>query len=117
MQLLERIDMDFICVHAHPNNFDKKNQGPWIEEKRTFTPDTLELTFLRHDRLDHAASGPVDKVMLPHPLDISNASHREPLFLDLSWQPDHKRHLTSRLRMLQDYGRWLLRRTKAFDRV
>jgi hypothetical protein len=115
LPLFQQIDRDFVCVHAHPNNYDKRNQYIVAEGEETLIPDTLELTFLRRDRLEFSGSQPTVEVMLPHPLDISNAGHRKPLFLDRSWQPDHKRHLLSRWRMIKDYCRWLLRRTKEYD--
>jgi hypothetical protein len=75
----------------------------------------LDLTILRRDRFEAAGSCSTREVMLPHPVDISNAGHRKPLFLDRSWQPGHIRHLRSRWRMIKDYCRWLLRKTKEYD--
>jgi hypothetical protein len=113
--LFQQIDKHFVCVHAHPNNFSKKNAGIFLKGENTFIPDTLELTFLRRDRFEAAGSCSTREVMLPHPLDIRNAGHRKPLFLDRSWQPGHIRHLRSRWRMIKDYCRWLLRKTKEYD--
>lgn len=96
---LNRLDQDFICVHAHPNNCCGEITVPGIGIN---IPKVHELTFLRRDRLAAAAAGPLIAPVLPHPLDIrSNAPRNPPLFLNEAWF-DSSRPAIAWRKMLED---------------
>jgi hypothetical protein len=109
-----RLDKFFVCVHAHPNNYDHNHQRVGIPCGSGSLPDTIELTFLRRDRLEQTERSPNPRILLPHPLDITNAGHRKPVHLDSSWLSG-SRPLRSRLKIIYDHVRWHLRRTREWD--
>jgi len=109
-----RLDKFFDCVHAHPNNYDHHQLRVEIPGGSGSLPDTIELTFLRRDRLGQAERSPHPIIFLPHPLDITNAGHRKPIHLDPSWLSG-SRPLRSRLKIIYDHIRWYLRRTREWD--
>lgn len=94
----KKLDENFICVHAHPNNV----LGMYTPKKlQRAIPRILELTFLRKDRITSADNGS-DPVSLPHPLDITNVIGKPPLHLGQEWM-DLPRQLKSKARMMNDW--------------
>jgi FkbM family methyltransferase len=83
LPLFNKIAHDFVCVHAHPNNF--KPYGHRIPGLKASMPRTIELTFLRRDRFQLAAASGYRRVMIPHPLDDSHVNFRPPFFLESLW--------------------------------
>lgn len=79
---LQKLDKQFICIHAHPNNYyrDVLIPAPLVR-----VPRLLELVFLRRDRYLMNQSRRNLPVALPHHLDIVNVPDRPPLHLDSYW--------------------------------
>lgn len=79
---LDRLKESHQIVHAHPNNC-----CPGIRSKQFLWPDTLELTFLRRDRIksNHGLA------TLPHPLDRDNTSRGS---IQLRLPPSQERSLS-----------------------
>ena len=103
--LLNRIDKDFISVHAHPNNCC----GDFlIPETNINLPNVMELTFLRKDRVEIKSGKVIDPIFLPHPLDIVNVKRKPPLFLNDAWIPGN-RPLKSRLKILTQVASYKIR--------
>lgn len=76
VEVLQKIDKYFICVHAHPNNCcGTTTYGDWI------VPNVMEFTFFRKDRIKKSEV----KISLPHALDASNVPTKEPLHLNWKW--------------------------------
>ena len=97
--LLNKLDQNFICVHAHPNN----NLGYYAPPSLGFdVPRLLEVTFLRRDRFPSTYDYSSAAVSLPHQLDTTNVLERTPFHLDApcTIKP---RQSTSRFRMAQDW--------------
>lgn len=95
--LLRKIDNNFVCVHAHPNNCcgDFMLCGTGIN-----IPNVHELTFLRRDRFERVNASAWHKPLIPHPLDISyNLSSKLPLYLNEAWCSNGSRDLVSRIAM------------------
>ncbi|KQS55851.1 hypothetical protein ASG17_07285 [Brevundimonas sp. Leaf363] len=100
----EKLDKNFTSVHVHPNN----NGGIFsIPETDVEIPHTLEITYVRKDRIDVGRFEP----MLPHPLDVNfNVRRCPPLFLSDNWLSGD-RPPASRMKMLEaelSYKDWLL---------
>ncbi|MEL6161085.1 MAG: hypothetical protein AAFQ40_06975 [Cyanobacteria bacterium J06623_5] len=62
---LEKILQTHTCVHSHPNNC-----GILLNKDGVPIPATLEITFLRNDRLSDRTYART----FPHPLDVDNTS-------------------------------------------
>lgn len=94
----KKLDENFICVHAHPNNV----LGMYTPKKlQRAIPRILELTFLRKDRITNKYNES-SSVSLPHPLDITNVMGKPPLHLGQEWM-DSPRQLKSKARMMNDW--------------
>lgn len=74
----EKLLQTHTCVHNHPNNISNSKKIGDIE-----IPKTLEMTFLRNDRI--VSSSFADT--FPHPLDFDN-SDKPPLHLPKCWYKD-----------------------------
>jgi hypothetical protein len=75
-ETLRRINNDFICVHAHPNNCcGTTTYGDWV------VPNVMEFTFLRKDRIKLNEIS----LALPQTKDISNVPTKAPLHLTGKW--------------------------------
>jgi FkbM family methyltransferase len=90
--LLRKLDKQFVCVHAHPNNccgdFELPGTGLNI-------PNIHELTFLRRDRFAPARRF---APLIPHPHDVTlNVRENLPLLLSPAWCHTGSRGLVSRL--------------------
>ena len=95
----KKLSKSFVSVHAHPNNYNTGRILPGADIK---VPNCIELTLLRRDRV---ASGPTAKLIapqIPHPLDVVNAKHLEPVVLNDFWLGGRPRSLDSRLMTLSD---------------
>ena len=97
--LLEKIDKNFLCVHAHPNNCC----GEFIVPGTSFNlPNVHELTFLRRDRFYKQNQTKWYFPLIPHPLDIGrNVIENPPLVLNESWSQG-PRHPESIIKALED---------------
>lgn len=97
--LLRKLDINFICVHAHPNNCSRD----FVLEKTGFNiPNVLELTFLRRDRFDQINVLEWHKTLIPHPLDINlNVIENPLLFLSESWCSNDSRALASKIKIVR----------------
>jgi FkbM family methyltransferase len=85
----------FSVVHAHPNNCCGEFVIPGTSVR---IPRTLELTYIRKDRL----SAPTYVPHLPHPSDVSqNDRSKLPLFLGEEWA-EGGRTLRSKIKMMRD---------------
>ncbi len=73
---VNKILIDFHIVHIHPNNARKLSF--W---GRLSIPPTLEVTFIRKDRVTHLK----DIDMLPHKLDEPNVAERTDVHLPPYW--------------------------------
>jgi hypothetical protein len=97
--LLQKLDKNFICVHAHPNNalgmYPPKALG-------TNVPRLLEVTFLRKDRFPQDSFTHPSFASLPHPKDIRNVPARAPIYLDYPWTT-LPRSRASQARILGDW--------------
>ena len=94
--LLDTLDRQFVCVHAHPNN-----AGGHVRFHRTQlnVPFVIELTFLRRDRMVCHPEANTSKPLLPHPEDIElNIESTAPLFLNEAWCWDQRRPNAARQR-------------------
>ena len=95
----EKLDAQFSCVHAHPNNYSDEFT---ITETGMNVGDAMEFTFLRKDRWRDAAPAELISPHLPHPLDIpQNSLERSPIVLNQHWL-DGDRPFASRVKMLTD---------------
>jgi|GEM_PF-1693243 len=75
--VMERLLSSFDVVHLHPNNYE-----PLVKLcENFFVPRVLEATFLRKEPSVTTRPKARTPVILPHPLDQSNASTHHPLFL------------------------------------
>lgn len=95
-----KLDENFICVHAHPNNCcgDFMVTGTNINLPRVY-----ELTFLRRDRFNEKNISSWYEPMMPHPLDIkSNVITQPPIFLSEESPTQVHRNPVSTIRLLQD---------------
>lgn len=108
--ILKKIDKDFQSVHAHPNNCcgDFLIPGTGIN-----LPNTIELTFLRRDRVNVRSDEKMAPIFVPHPLDVVNVRRRAPLFLNDSWLLS-KRPLKSRLKILKQVASYAIREIKQY---
>jgi hypothetical protein len=96
---LDRLDKQFACVHAHPNNL----LGDYlIPGTKTRVPRLLEVTYLRKDRFQSSPGSKKFDALLPHPLDIVNGEAYPPLHLDPSWSGQQRR-LISKRKMASDW--------------
>lgn len=97
--LLAKLDRQFICVHAHPNNAlgFTKPQALGFD-----VPRLLEVTFLRRDRFPGRSGDRPAAVSLPHPLDSTNVLSRAPFHLDAPWTKK-PRDPISHLRIAKDW--------------
>jgi hypothetical protein len=96
--LLNKLNLQFVCVHVHPNN----NLGTYVPPVLQYQiPALLEVTFLRRDRFLNGANMAHLPVSLPHPKDITNVYYKSPLHLDLAWS-DGRRNMQSQLHILQE---------------
>jgi hypothetical protein len=96
---LQKLDQQFICVHAHPNNVLGAYTPPTLN---IAMPRILELTFPRKDRLNEAITS--QGVSLPHLLDINNVPEKSPLHLSPAWL-NSPRNFQSRALIVKD---WLI---------
>ncbi len=108
--VLTRLDQDFICVHAHPNNCCGEITVPGIGVN---IPKVHELTFLRRDRFTAPGAGPLIAPVLPHPLDVGrNVWGNPPLFLNEAWFEGPRPDIAlQKMREVElDYERFALKR-------
>ncbi|MEY3227288.1 MAG: hypothetical protein RLZZ536_1907 [Planctomycetota bacterium] len=99
--LLLRLQEEFVCVHAHPNNVGgcERLDGVGLE-----VPRVLEVTLLRKDRFGCRTEPSMILPMIPHPLDISvNTPDCPPLVLSEEWCYGNIRCPTSRDKMRSLY--------------
>ena len=80
---LHKLDVNHICIHAHPNNccgeFIESNKGVNI-------PEVIELTFLRKDCFKGYKKDELILPKSPHELDIKfNVEENEPIYLNQNW--------------------------------
>ncbi len=98
--LLQKLDKNFVCVHAHPNNalgmYPPKVLG-------TNVPRLLEVTFLRKDRFPQNYFSHLSFASLPHPKDITNVPARAPIYLDSPWTTLPR----SRASQARIFGDWI----------
>lgn len=73
---IDRLCVHHRCVHLHANNAGSEKIHRGIQ-----LPDTLEVTFLRKDRMPSQPS----LASLPHPLDAPNVAHLPELKLSSMW--------------------------------
>lgn len=99
----------FSSVHAHPNNWESDVFLPEIEANM---PNVLEVAFIRKDRLVNPGGFPLNRPMMPHPLDITNNIDAAPISLNDRWI-DGTRPLLSEMRMSFDEIIFENRRLKA----
>jgi hypothetical protein len=97
--LLQKLDVNFICVHAHPNNALGLYRPKAL---KTLVPRLLEVTFLRRDRFPQPSLSRLPFVSLPHPKDITNVPSRAPIFLDCPWTA-LPRSRESQARIIRDW--------------
>jgi hypothetical protein len=98
--LLAKLDRQFICVHAHPNNALGFSKPPALGFD---VPRLLEVTFLRRDRFPNSSNNRTSAgVSLPHPLDSTNVLKRAPFHLDTPWSKKPRDPISS-LRMAKDW--------------
>jgi hypothetical protein len=98
LPVFESLDRDFVCVHAHANNYWP--HGHLIPGHAACMPEFLELTFLRRDRFllkPHQKRFPVK---VPHPLDITNVPDNQPFFLEEEWGSG--RHWRSKIKIIRE---------------
>lgn len=96
LELIKKLNLNHICVHAHPNNCSAVHVDP---KTGMNIPSIIELTYLRRDRLDHAHRY---APQIPHPLDISrNVSFLPPIHLNTFWL-NEERSLASENKILSD---------------
>lgn len=94
---LEKLSSTHTCVHAHPNNCC----GQFIHEETGMNiPRVAEFTFLRNDRF---TSVRYHAPQLPHPLDIVNALHKEPIHLNSSWLENREQSIDSKIKIHRDF--------------
>lgn len=93
-----KIGKIFTCIHSHTNNYSEEFL---IHEKQINLSDVLELTFIRTDIFTHCASPNLNAALVPHPLDITNATHREPIVLGEFWCGG-ARPIESKLKIIED---------------
>lgn len=97
--LLEKLDRNHICVHAHPNNCC----GEFLDQETGLNiPSVIELTFLRRDRF---RGDPAQYIQpqLPHPLDIDRSTTKKPpLYLNEKWLPEAKRSDQMKIKILSE---------------
>jgi hypothetical protein len=95
--LLRKLDTNFVCVHAHPNNC---REAFMLFDTGFNVPIVHEITFLRRDRFADKAGADWYKPLIPHPLDISwNVPNKSPLFLSAAWCSNGSRDFISRITM------------------
>jgi hypothetical protein len=100
--LLQKLDANFICVHAHPNNA----LGMYPHETlKTNIPRLLEVTFLRKDRFPRELLSNPSFASLPHSKDITNVPARAPIYLDSPWTT-LPRSRESQARIIGDWLRY-----------
>lgn len=97
--LLEKLNRNHSCVHAHPNNC----RGDFLDQETGLNiPFVIELTYLRRDRFQGHAAEHIPP-QLPHPLDLDrNASKKPPLYLNEQWLAPRPRSDASKIKMLTE---------------
>ena len=75
LPLMQKILLNFDCVHAHPNNC-----LPAVEMAGYKIPQVIELTFYRKD-----CNKGEKRVLIPHPNDIINCDSKPVLYLGEPW--------------------------------
>lgn len=88
----------FTCIHAHTNNHSDEI---FIRGNQINLSDAIELTFLRTDVLPPGPARDLRPVLLPHPLDITNAQQKKPIVLSKFWCGG-ARPFQSRKKILED---------------
>lgn len=79
MAALQQLATHFVPVHLHPNN-----ARPFVRFGDYVVPRTLEVTYLRRDRI---RSAPAPVAVMPHPLDQTNVpTHPDPPLPDWLWR-------------------------------
>ncbi|MFM6402105.1 FkbM family methyltransferase [Planktothrix sp.] len=99
---LRKLDEQFICVHAHPNNCcgDFTIVTP---ETHIHLPNVYELTFLRRDRFKEEDTSSYYEPMMPHPLDIKrNVNTEPPIFFSEKSITQVPRTPASTIKLLED---------------
>jgi hypothetical protein len=94
----QKLDAQFVCVHAHPCNFGAEFTAPGTNANLS---NAMELTFLRKDRLAGVDPSKLLIPLIPHPFDVMNCRWRPPIFLNDAWL-DGPRPLPSRIKMLEE---------------
>ena len=103
---IRKLSSLFTCVHAHANN----SCGVSRFAAGLEVPDVLEVTLLRHDRVNGAAHRPI----LPNPLDVLNAPDRPPLHLAGPWLR-HADPVRSDLAAIRQSMQWLAGRVQRHE--
>jgi hypothetical protein len=75
-EVLEKLRLDFVPVHLHPNNY-----AGIVHIGGLPVPPLLEVTFLRKDRCLTTAL----RTDFPHPLDRDNVPRKSPVALPREW--------------------------------
>ncbi|WP_370391172.1 FkbM family methyltransferase [uncultured Winogradskyella sp.] len=75
----DKLLQNHVCVHIHPNNRSRLEVHNGIE-----IPSVAEITFIRNDRVKEKTP----QTTFPHPLDVDNATDREPIVLSELWYAD-----------------------------
>lgn len=100
---MRKILVDFIPVHAHPNNCC----GAVALSDSIVVPRVLEMTFLRKDRVRRSAGSHSHRgVALPHAEDVANVPKNPPLHLTGLWL-GHADRIQSELNGLRELNTWL----------
>lgn len=99
LAMMRRLDEDFVCVHAHPNNCC----GEVVHAASGMNlPGAIELTYLRRDRFVGFPAERWAYPSFPHPADIlRNVPEYAPLFLNGAWS-DHLQSTESRAKFHED---------------
>lgn len=74
--VFSRLTQDFVVVHNHPNNY-----GGLVTRGDVQVPRSLEITFLRKDRVTDREPA----TAFPHPLDEPCAPHLKDIVLPRQW--------------------------------
>lgn len=97
--VLAKLDKDFICVHAHANNY----AGRSYQFGDIQVTDCLEVAFLRRDRVKPDES----PLCLPHPLDENCMPHMRPIHLTGLWR-ENADPISSEIVSLRKDVQWLV---------
>jgi hypothetical protein len=76
--IFTKIRSDFAPVHIHPNNSAGELNYMGVQ-----IPRVLEITFLRNDRFQNSLE--LQRVQVPHPLDVPNVPSRKDIKLKPEW--------------------------------